>query len=60
MIFLMKKKEGDIFLIFAQNIDCVYTLERFYRVLTIYVIGQNKNKNAYPCKTKILLFKSGV
>ena len=38
-------KIGMFFLIFAQNIDCGYTL----KVPTIYVLGQNK-KNVYPFK----------
>ena len=33
-------KKSDIFLIFAQNIDCGYTLEPPQRVPTIYVLEQ--------------------
>ena len=33
-------KNGDIFFIFAQNIDCGYTLEPPQRVPTIYVLEQ--------------------
>ena len=42
----------DVFLIFAENINFVYTLERFLRVPTIYnyVLEQKKENNAYPCK----------
>ena len=34
------RKKIDIFLIFAQNIDCGYTLELPQRVPTIYVLEQ--------------------
>ena len=33
-------KKCDIFLIFAQNIDCEYTLEPPHWVHTIYVLQQ--------------------
>ena len=32
----------DICLIFAENIDFVYTLERFLRVRTIYVLERKR------------------
>ena len=33
-------KKNDIFLIFAQNIDCGYTARRLKRVNTVYVLEQ--------------------
>ena len=42
-----------IFLTFAQNIDCGYTL-----VPTIYVLEQNKKK-IYPCKPQFYYIKVG-
>ena len=64
---IFQKKILDIFLIFAQNIDCGYTLEPPRRG------GSNKypqsmfwsknKKNRYtsiPLHTPVLLYKSGV
>ena len=39
-IEIFQLKDFDIFLIFAQNIDCGYTLEPPRRVPTIYVFEQ--------------------
>ena len=61
-IFLVEKIENFIrkllifFHIFAQNIDCEYTLER---VLTIYFWSKNKKKGI-PLHTLVLLYKIGV
>ena len=40
-------KTFDIFLIFAQNIDCGYTLEPPHRVPTNYVLSKNKKKSYF-------------
>ena len=59
MIFL------NTFLIFAQNIDCGYTLEppqwggsNEYPQSMFW--SKNKKKNVYPLQTSVLLYKSGV
>ena len=49
-------KNCDSFLIFAQNIDCGYTLEP---PPTIYVLEQYKKKKEYPCKTQFYYIKVG-
>ena len=49
-------KNCNIFHIFAQNIDCGYTLEQ---VPTIYVLEQKLEK-CIPLLTQVLLYKSGV
>ena len=46
-------KFSFLFLIFAQNIDCGYTLERVH---SIYVSEQN---NVYPCKPQFYYIKVG-
>ena len=43
-----------IFLMFAQNIDCWYTL-----VPTIYVLEQKYENNVYPCKPQFCYIKVG-
>ena len=53
-IFTEKKKKKDIFLIFAQNIDCGYTFERPRR------FGAKIRKIGIPLHTPVLLYKSGV
>ena len=57
-IFIEKKI--DIFLIFAQNIDCEYTLEPPPRVPTIYVLEQKIRKIGIPLQTPVFLYKIGV
>ena len=61
-------KNFDIFLIFAQNIDCGYTLEPPRRVPTIYVLeavltsthnlcfGAKIRKIGIPLQTPVLLY----
>ena len=47
-----------VFIIFAQNTDCVYTLEPpQLEPPHIYVLEQ---KNAYPCKPQFFYIKVGV
>ena len=60
-------KTNDIFLIFAQNIDCGYTLEPPRRggeaVLTSTrsrFFGATIRKIGIPLHTPVLLYKSGV
>ena len=57
-------KNFDIFLIFAQNIDCGYTLEPLRRaVLTSthnLCFGAKIRKIGIPLHTPVLLYKSGV
>ena len=70
-IFKVVKNENfhwkifDIFLIFAQNIDCGYTLEppRREAVLTSthnLCFGAKIRKIGLPLHTPVLLYKSGV
>ena len=54
-----------IFLIFAQNIDCGYTLEHFTEAVPISThmylcFGAKKRKICIPLHTPVLLYKSGV
>ena len=49
VIFIQKHIYYDNFLIFAQNIDRVYTLQ----------YGKNKKNNAYPCKPPFHYIKVG-
>ena len=67
-------KNFDILNMFAQNIDCGYTLEPPQRVPTIYVLegeavltcthnlcfGAKIRKIGIPLHTPVLLYKSGV
>ena len=51
-------KNSDIFHIFAQNIDCVYSLEPPRRggsneYPQSIILSRNKKINAYPCKPLI-------
>ena len=63
-IFIAIKKENfqqknfDIFLIFAQNIDCGYTFEppRTHNLC----FGAKIRKIGIPLHTPVLLYKSGV
>ena len=55
-------KKFDIFLIFAQNIDCGYTLEppaEAVRVPTIYVLEPKYEIKVYPCKPQFHYIKVG-
>ena len=63
-IFLDEKFCYTVFLIFAQNIDCGYTLELPYfggsnKVPTIYVLEQRQENNVYPCKPQFYYIKVG-
>ena len=49
-------KKFDIFLIFAQNIDCGYTLEPPRQSM----FWSKNKKNRYTLHTPVLLYKSGV
>ena len=57
-------KNFDIFLIFAQNIDCGYTLELPCRggsnEYPQSMFWSKNKKNRYTPATPVLLFKSGV
>ena len=48
-------KNCDVFLIFAQNIDCRYTLEPPQSMFS----SKNKKKNVYPCKPQFYYIKVG-
>ena len=52
-----QQKMFDIFLIFAQNIDCGYTLETSTHNLCF---GAKIRKIGIPLHTSVLLYKSGV
>ena len=55
-------KMKNIVLIFAQNIDCGYTLERLEAVLTSnhnLCFEAKIRKNVYPCKPKFYYIKVG-
>ena len=51
-------KKSDIFHIYAQNIDCGYSLEPPRHPQSMF-LSRNKKNNNYPCKP-VLLYKSGV
>ena len=55
-------KNFDIFLIFAQNIDCGYTLEPPRRVTSTHNLcfGAKIRKIGIALHTPVLLYKSGV
>ena len=59
-----QKKSFDIFLIFAQNIDCGYTLEPPRRggsnEYPQSMFGAKIRKIGIPLYTPVLLYKSGV
>ena len=62
---IFRKEEEDIFLIFAQNIDCWYTLEPPHcdeEVLTstcnLCLRARTRN-NVYPCKSQFYYIKVG-
>ena len=46
-------KKSDIFNIFAQNIDCGYTLEPPQPAPTINVLGQKSEKKIYTLHTPV-------
>ena len=53
-----QRKICDIFLIFAKNIDCGYTLEPGKAVLTSFWIkNKKKNTHTYPCKPQFYYIK---
>ena len=52
-------KNVDIFLIFAQNIDCGYTLETSRHTHNL-CFGAKIRKIGIPLHTPVLLYKSGV
>ena len=51
-----QRKIFDIFLIFAQNIDCGYTLTSTHNLC----FGAKIRKIGIPLHTPVLLYKSGV
>ena len=53
-------KNFDIFLIFAQNIDCGYTLEAVLTSTHNLCFGAKIRKIGIPLQTPVLLYKSGV
>ena len=59
-----QQKMFDIFLIFAQNIDCVYTLEPPRRggsnEYPQSMFWSKNKKNSIPMYTPVLLYKCGV
>ena len=59
-----QQKKFDIFLIFAQNIDCGYTLEPPRRggsnEYPQSMFWSKNKKNRLPLQTPVLLYKSGV
>ena len=64
-IWKFTDKKSDIFLISAQNIDCVYSLEPPGRggsneYPQSMFLSRNNKKNVYPCKPQVLLYKNGV
>ena len=56
------KKKKWYFHISAQNIDCEYSLEPHWRdgSYESMFLSRNKKNSVYPCKTPVLLYKSGV
>ena len=58
---IFNKKNSDIFLIFAQNIDCGYTLGEAVLTSTHNLcFGAKIRKIGIPLQTPVLLYKSGV
>ena len=58
-------KTSDIFHIFAQNIDCVYSLEPPHRggsneYPQSMFLSRNKKNNVYPCKPQFYYIKVGL
>ena len=56
---IISRKKFDIFLIFAQNIDCGYTLEHASSTHNV-CFGAKIRKIGIPLQTPVLLYKSGV
>ena len=58
------KKTLIFFHIYAQNIDCGYSLEPPRRGIlmgtTINVLSKNKKNNVYPCKLQFYYIKVGL
>ena len=57
-------KNGDVFLIFAQNIDCGYTLEPphlggYNEYPQSMFESKNKKKTEYSCKPQLFYVKMG-
>ena len=61
---IFNKKKINIFLIFAQNIDCGYTLEPPHRggsnEYPQSMFWSKNKKKGIPLHTPLLLYKSGV
>ena len=55
-----QQKNFDIFLIFAQNIDCGYTLEAVLTSTHNLCFGAKIRKIGIPLHTPVMLYKSGV
>ena len=58
------KKKSNIFHIFAQNIDCGYSLELLRRggsneYPQSMFLSRNKKNNVYPCKPQFYYIKVG-
>ena len=61
---LSDKKNSDIFLISAQNMDCGYPLEPprrggFNEYPQSMLLSRNKENNVYPCKPQFYYIKVG-
>ena len=52
-------KNCDVFLIFAQNIDCGYTFEAVLTSTHNLCFGAKIGKNVYPCKPQFYYIKVG-
>ena len=58
---VVKSENFDIFLIFAQNIDCGYTFEEAVLTSTHNLcFGAKMRKIGIPLQTPVFLYKSGV
>ena len=56
----LQQKFFDIFLIFAQNIDCEYTLEAVLTSTHNLCFGAKITKIGIPLHTPVFPYKSGV
>ena len=52
-------KNYNVFLIFAQNIDCGYTLEPLMSTHNLCVRAKIRRKNVYPCKPQFYYITVG-
>ena len=52
-------KNCDVFLIFAQNSDCGYTLEAVLTSIHNLCFRAKVRKNVYPCKPQFYYIKVG-